>query len=80
MQAAEDLTAKLSMYSLNAQLHGFTEKTKDIMVAAREQRIAKVINLAEELKLTFEQMLNSTNTSEIEQRLKFEACESSCSK
>lgn len=68
----EELTAKLSGYSSRAQLTGFTEKTKDLIVAAREQKSAMVKNLANGLKQTFEQMVNSIDSTAIEQKLKIE--------
>jgi hypothetical protein len=68
----EELTAKLSACSGRAQLTGFTEKTKDLIVAARERRSAVVRDLANSLKQTFEQMITSVDSTGLEQRLKLE--------
>jgi hypothetical protein len=68
----EELAAKLSACSNRVQLTGFTEKAKDLIVAARERRPAVVRSLANGLKQTFEQMINSVDSTGLEQRLKLE--------
>jgi len=52
----EELAAKLIRYSNNAQLTGFTERVKNLIVAAREHNISIVKKQADSLKQCFEQM------------------------
>jgi hypothetical protein len=72
MSRVEELAAKLSVCSDMAQLAGFVERARDIMVAAREQKPAVVKNLAGGLKQAFEQMVNFTGSTVIEQMLALE--------
>lgn len=72
MSRVEELAIKLSDCSDMAQLAGFVERARDIIAAAREQKLAVVKNLAESLEQAFEQMINSTGSTTIEQRLALE--------
>jgi hypothetical protein len=69
MSRVEELAAKLSVCSDMAQLAGFVERARDIIVAAREQKPAVVKNLADGLKQAFEQIVSFTGSVTIEQRL-----------
>jgi hypothetical protein len=68
MSRVEELAAKLSVYSDMAQLAGFVERARDIIVAAREQKPVVVKNLADGLKQAFEQMVSFTDSTTFEQR------------
>ena len=70
MSRVEELAAKLSVCSDMAQLAGFVERARDIIVAAREQKPAVVKNLADGLKQAFEQIVSFTDSTTFEQRLK----------
>jgi len=72
LSRVEELAAKLSVCSDMAQLAGFVERAKDIIVAARERKPAVVRNLADGLKQAFEQMINFIDQTAVEQRLELE--------
>jgi len=67
MLRVEELAAKLSVCSNTAQLAGFVERARDIMVAAREEKPAVVKNLADGLKQAFEQIASFTDSTIFEQ-------------
>jgi hypothetical protein len=56
----EELAAKLIAYSNQAQLDGFTDKAKDLVIAAREHKISTLENQVDLLKQHFEQMVKAS--------------------
>lgn len=67
MSRVEELAAKLSACSDMAQLAGFVERARDIIVASREQKSDVVKNLAAGLKQAFEQIADFADTTKFEQ-------------
>ncbi|MFA5292683.1 MAG: hypothetical protein WC496_06570 [Phycisphaerae bacterium] len=59
----EDLAAKLIRHSNNAQLTGFTERVKTLIIAARERNIPMVEKQADSLKQCFEQMTRTVRAT-----------------
>ncbi|MDD5134826.1 MAG: hypothetical protein PHP01_05395 [Phycisphaerae bacterium] len=72
LATVEKVATKLMACSNRAQLAGFTEEIKNIVIAAREQKTAVAVNLAEKLKQAFEQMIKSIDSTVLEQRLQIE--------
>lgn len=68
MSRVEELAAKLSVYSEMAQLAGFVERARDIIVAAREQKSSAVEKLAQGLKQAFEQMISFAGMTTFKQK------------
>ena len=57
----EELAARLITYSNNAQLTGFTEKLKNLIIAGRENNLATIGKHTNSLKDCFAQMVRLTN-------------------
>jgi hypothetical protein len=72
MSRVEELAAKISICSDMAQLTGFVERARDVIVAAREQKPTVVKNLADDMKQALEQMIGSTDSLIGKQRLNLE--------
>jgi len=56
----ENLATKLIFYSNNAHLNGFSEKVKNLIIAAREHKISAAETLAKSLKQCLGQMTETT--------------------
>ena len=69
---AEETAARLSLYSDNARLAGFTRNIRDLIIAAREQKPAVVKDQAEKLREIFDQMTGCANTTAMKQSISLE--------
>jgi hypothetical protein len=56
MEELEDQATKLIVFSNNAQLEGFTERVKNLIIAARENKIHIAKQHTASLKESFEKM------------------------
>jgi Fic family protein len=56
MEALEDHAAQLIVYSDNARLEGFTQRIKNLIIAARENKIHTAKEHANDIKQSFEKM------------------------
>jgi len=68
----EYLAAKLIAYSSQAQLTSFTEKVKNLIIAAREQKNDLVEKQIDSLRYCFEQMARITNATALDERIEVE--------
>lgn len=59
MEEVEDFATKLIIHSNNAQLDGFTQRVKDLIIAARENKLGIVKEHSNSLKAGFKQMTKS---------------------
>ncbi len=66
LSLAEETAARLSLYSNNAQMTGFTKNIHNLIIAAREQKLSVVRTEAEKLKETFEQMTKGADAAAFE--------------
>ncbi|MEN6383797.1 MAG: hypothetical protein ABFD79_01210 [Phycisphaerales bacterium] len=60
MGELEDLATKLIVYSNNAQLEGFTQRVKNLIIAARENKIQTAKQHSDSLKECFQKMTKMT--------------------
>jgi hypothetical protein len=68
----EELAAKLIAYSSQAQLTGFTDKVKNLIIVAREQKTDLVEKQVNSLKYCFEQMARVTHATAFDERIEVE--------
>ncbi|MGA2915955.1 MAG: hypothetical protein ABSE89_08030 [Sedimentisphaerales bacterium] len=72
LSLTEETAARLSLYSDNARLTGFTKNINNLIIAARERKMPVVRSEAEKLREIFEQMTKCTNKTELEKRIALE--------
>jgi hypothetical protein len=60
MEALENHAAQLIVYSDNARLEGFTQRIKNLIIAARENKIHTAREHTIDIKQAFEKMTNPT--------------------
>jgi hypothetical protein len=65
----EELAAKLIAYSSQAQLTGFTDKAKDLIIAVREHKKDTIDKTVDSLRQCFDQMAKDTNPVTMEQKI-----------
>jgi hypothetical protein len=68
----EELAAKLIAYSNQAQLTGFTNKAKDLVIAAREHKKSIIDKNVDSLRQCFDQMVRNINPATMEQKIEFD--------
>jgi hypothetical protein len=73
----EALAAKLIAYSNQAQLTGFADKAKDLIIAVREHKKSAIDKNADLLKQYFDQMARDINPVATEQKIEFDNSSSS---
>ena len=68
----EELVAKLIAYSSQAQLTGFTDKAKDLVIAVRESKKTAIDENIDSLRQYFDQMARNINPATMEQKIEFD--------
>ncbi len=66
LSLTEEIATRLSLYSNNAQMIGFTKNIHNLIIAAREQKPSVVRSEAAKLRETFRQMIKGVGITAME--------------